>query len=124
MDRLVAVIAQYNQIILIVAARMTTELLVVNLKIRHRATTLTTPTVSAEYLLAHVFVQLGREQNARILWANPVHDAFSSAWATNARCCSAGRNLKQRAIECKSRSGHPLSRLAPAKKSAQIISRQ
>ena len=34
-----AVIAQCNQIIVFVAARMTTELLVVHLKIRHRAAT-------------------------------------------------------------------------------------
>jgi len=45
-DRLVAVIAQCNQIIVFVAARMTTELLVVNLKIRHGTATLASPTVS------------------------------------------------------------------------------
>jgi hypothetical protein len=38
--------------------------------------------------------------------------------------CSPGRNLKNLVIEYSSVAGSPLSRFAPAKKSAQIISRQ
>src|SRR2546426_5233752 len=49
---------------------------------------------------------------------------FSLICSTNACCCSPGRNLKNRETECKSASGFPLSRFAPARKSAQIISKQ
>jgi hypothetical protein len=38
--------------------------------------------------------------------------------------CSSGRNLKNLVIENSNVAGSPLSRLAPARKSAQIISRQ
>jgi hypothetical protein len=116
--------AKSDQILLRVVTGLAAKFLVVHLKIRHQATALASPTVSTQYLQAQGFVQLGSKPLRRILWSNPVHDAFSRAWATNAFCCSAGRNLKQREIEWKSRSGHPLSRFAPARKSAQIISRQ
>src|ERR1039458_3557721 len=52
------------------------------------------------------------------------HDAFSLRPLRNACRCSSGRNLKNLVIENSSISGSPWSRLAPARKSAQIISKQ
>src|SRR2546426_2596981 len=66
-----------------------------------------------------MFVQLGNEPQAWIPWRNAVHDAFSVICWTNACRCSPGRNLKNRETECKSTSGFPLSKFAPARKSAQ-----
>jgi hypothetical protein len=68
-----------DQILHRVVAGVAAKCLVVNLKIRHRAATLASPTVSTEYLLTDVFVQLGGESQPRILGSNLVHDAFSSA---------------------------------------------
>ena len=42
----------------------------------------------------------------------------------NCRCCSLGRNSKKRVIELSKISGLPFARFDPARKSAQIISRQ
>jgi len=48
--------AQSDQIFLGVVAGLAAKCLVVHLKIRHRAATLTPPTVSTEYLLTDVLV--------------------------------------------------------------------
>ena len=71
--------AKGDQILLGVVAALAAKCLVVNLKIRHRAATLASPTVSTEYLLTHVFVQLGGESQPRIPCSNLAHDAFSRA---------------------------------------------
>jgi len=68
--------------------------------------------------------KVGSKPQARMLWWSAVHDAFSVICSTNACRCSPGRNLKNRETECKSVSGSPWSRFAPARKSAQIISKQ
>jgi|SRR5712692_3102842 len=102
---------------------LTAKLFVMNLKALHAAADLTSPAISTQHLPSQLFVQLGIETQARVLSWNPVQDAFSIC-ATNACLCSPGRNLKNLEIDCNSNSGLPLSRFAPAKKSAQIISRQ
>src|ERR1019366_5676918 len=58
------------------------------------------------------------------LWANHSQDAYSRRFSRKACCCSPGKNLKYREIELSRISGSPLSKCAPARKSAQIISRQ
>jgi hypothetical protein len=102
-DTGMAACAKSDQILLRVVAGVAAKCLVVHFKIRHGAATLASPTVSTKYVLTCLVVQLGGESQPRVLGSNSVHDAFSRAWATNACCCSAGRNPKQRAIECKSR---------------------
>jgi hypothetical protein len=49
MDEFVAKIAQSDQVVFRVAARMTAELLVMDLKLLHGSTALTPPTISFEH---------------------------------------------------------------------------
>jgi hypothetical protein len=120
----VASSAKCDEVFLRIIPGLAAQFPVVNLEIRHGTATLAPPSVPAQHLVPQVFVQFGSEAQARTLYRNPVHDAFSVICSTNACRCSPGRNWKNRAIENKSTSGCPLSRLAPARKSAQIISRQ
>jgi hypothetical protein len=56
--------------------------------------------------------------------ADLIHDALSVTWCRNVCVSSPGRNLKNRNADCKRPSGFSFSRFVPARKSAQIISRQ
>src|SRR6478672_7759533 len=103
---------------------MAAELPVVHLKIRHRATGLTPPAVSEQHLIAHLFVRVVIQPHSSLFGWNWVHEAFSVNSCRKACRCSPGRNLKNRDMDCRSVVGSSLSRFAPAKKSAQIISRQ
>src|SRR5216684_6197763 len=103
---------------------MAAELPVVHLKIRHRATGLASPAVATQDLLAQTFVRQGVQPRRNGSWANHFHDAFSRRFSRKACCCSPGKNLKNRVIDHSIVSGFWSSRVAPARKSAQIISRQ
>jgi hypothetical protein len=76
------------------------------------------------YLLSELIVQLGIKSQARLFGQNQVHDAFSVTSCRKACRWSPGRNLKNRDMDCRSTVGSSFSRFAPARKSAQIISRQ
>jgi hypothetical protein len=117
-------ITESDQVFLGILAGVAAKLFVVDFQVRHRAALLTPPPVATEDLLPQSFVGLGVEPQAHGLWANRAHDAFSFRPPRNACLCSPGRNLKNLVIENNNVSGSPLSRLAPARKSAQIISRQ
>ena len=103
---------------------MTSQPLVMDFKARGGAAELTFPSVAAQHLLMKSGVRFCFESDARTFGCNMGHDAFSVTWRKNVCLSSPGRNLKSRTIDCKSTSGFPLSRFAPARKSAQIISRQ
>src|SRR6266849_3654431 len=103
---------------------MAAELPVAHLKIRHRATGLTPPAVSAQHLIAQLFVKLVIQPYSSLFGWNRVHEAFSVISCRKACRCSPGRNLKNRDMDCRSTVGSSVSRFAPARKSAQIISRQ
>jgi len=74
---------------------MTAELPVVHLKIRHRATGLTTPAVATQDLLAQTLVRQGIQPQPSGLWENRCHDAFSHMFSRKACFCfsSAVREL-------------------------------
>ena len=116
--------AQGKQISLLIVALLTAQLLVVDLQVLSRAADLALPTIAAQYLLAEPFVKLGIKPQSRSLGSNPVHEAFSVTSFRKASLCSLGRNLKNRDMDCRSTVGSSFSRFAPARKSAQIISRQ
>ena len=103
---------------------MASEFLVVNFKVGQCAARLASPAISAKYLVAQLFVQLGMEPHARTLWSDAIHDALSANWSRNTLLSSPGRNLKKRRIDCSRTCELPFSRFAPARKSAQIISKQ
>lgn len=124
MDHFVATIAKSDQVLFCVIAGPTAELLVVNLKLLHGPTGLTPPVIPLQYLQAQLVICIGVQSQARLLGSYLVHDACGKIDCKNARCCCVGKNLKNRVIENSRVSGFWLSKLAPARKSAQIISRQ
>ncbi len=63
----VALRAERDQILFRIVAGVAAKPFVVNFQIRHRATRLAPPVISAQYLLPQVFVQLGSEPEARTL---------------------------------------------------------
>ena len=116
--------AQRNEIISEVTPAMAAQLLVMDLQRFHAATGLASPSVTFKHLSLKMPVGISVQSPARLLRPYPVHDAPWFSCSRKASFCACGRNLKNREIECKSNSGFPLSRFAPARKSAQIISRQ
>src|ERR1051326_5927403 len=95
-----------------------------NFKVRHSAARLTAPAIPPQHFLAQILVGDGIEAKTWGLWADLVHDTFSPRLLRKVCFCASGRKRKNRLIENSRVSGSPLSRFAPARKSAQIISRQ
>src|SRR5580692_9576252 len=95
-----------------------------NLKVLSAAAVLTAPGVAFEDLHAQLLVCLRIEFDASLFGSIAFHDAFPVACSRNICRCGRGRNLKTRATDCSRASGFWFSRFAPARKSAQIISRQ
>jgi hypothetical protein len=116
--------AEGNQVWLGVPTSVAPKLLVVDFQIRHRSTALTSPAIAMQHLLPQLFVRGGIKSHRQDLWVNPLHDALAVRLSRKACCCSGGRKRKNLVMENSRVSGSPLSRLAPARKSAQIISKQ
>ena len=116
--------ADVNEILLGVVAGVAAELFVMDFQVRHSAAQLTPPTVAAQHLLPQTVVRNRIQAHPRELRAQRAHETFSLRPSRNACRCSWGRNLKNLAIENSIVSGSPWSKLAPARKSAQIISKQ
>jgi hypothetical protein len=87
------------------------------------ATALAFPTIPLEDFDLELAVTLGVEPEPTSLRSLASH-AERLISLRNSCCCEAGRNPKNRLNDMRSRSGFPFSRFAPARKSAQIISRQ
>src|SRR5579872_1843224 len=113
-----------NQVLLGIIAGLATEFFVMDFKIGHCATRLASPAVATQHLLAESVVQLGIQANACMFQSDSSHDTFSVTWCRNVCLSSPGRNLKNRNADCKRTPGFSFSKFAPARKSAQIISRQ
>jgi hypothetical protein len=113
-----------DQVPLGIVAGMAAEFFVVDLEVGHRAARLAFPAITAQHLVAELFVWLGIKPQTRSLWSDAIHDAFAAKWSRNVFLSSPGRNLKKRRIDCSRTCELPFSRLAPARKSAQIISKQ
>ena len=107
-----------------IIAALAAKFFVVNLQVRSGPATLASPAIAAQHLFSELFVRLGIKPQARLFGSNPVHEAFSVTSCRKACRCSPGRNLKNRDMDCRSTVGSSFSRFAPARKSAQIISRQ
>ena len=116
--------AQGNQVRVVIVALLAAELLVVELQALPGTTDLALPAIATQYLLSEVFVELGIKLQTRSLGSNSLHEAFWLISCRKACRWSPGRNLKNREMDCRSTVGCSFSRLAPARKSAQIISRQ
>jgi hypothetical protein len=115
---------QRDQIFFGIVARLATKFFVMNLEVGPGAARLAPPPVATQHLLAEMVVVLRIEPQPRLLWPDPLHATFSATESKNTFLSSPGRNWKNRSADCKRISGFSLSRFAPARKSAQIISRQ
>jgi hypothetical protein len=120
----VALCAQCDQVFFGISTGMAPELPVVHLEISHYSATLASPSISPKNCFAKFLVGLKSQTHGWVFWSNWGHKAIWFACARNLWRCSQGRNLKKLVIDFSKISGSRLSRLAPARKSAQIISRQ
>ncbi len=116
--------AQGDQVRIVIRALLAAQLLVMDLQVLSGTTDLALPAIAAQYLFSELFVELGIKPLEGLFGSDSVHEAFSVTSCRKACRCSPGRNLKKRDMDCRSTVGSSFSRLAPARKSAQIISRQ
>jgi hypothetical protein len=106
-----------NQVLLGIGPAVTTELLVVHFEFTHCAAKLTPPSISGQDPFTDKFV---------FAWIDslPSHAIDSQTHALRFRLCSGVKNWTKRKTHRSSTAGLLPSRFAPARKSAQIISRQ
>ena len=116
--------AQSDQVLLRIITAPAAKLLVMHFQVGSAPATLTSPTVATQHLFPKLLVQLGAKSHAVLSGQNPAHEAFSVASCRNACRWSPGRNLKNLDMDCRRIDGSSLSRRAPARKSAQIISQR
>jgi hypothetical protein len=116
--------AKRNQILLGIVPGVAAKLFVVDPQIDHGAARLAPPSIPSQYVLAEPFVRLGVKPQSMLLRLEHGHDACLVARCKKVCLSSGGRNLKKRMAQCKRTSGFSFSRFAPARKSAQIISKQ
>ena len=117
-------VAKGDQVQLRVGPAVTAKLLMMDFQIRHRAAGLAAPGVASKHLLAKVLVGFGFEPRPWLCRSYALHEALDRIDSRNVCFCFSGSSPKNLFIENSRVSGSPLSRLAPARKSAQIISRQ
>ena len=123
-QRFVASGAQSDQVQVVVVALLAPQFLVVDMQILPGTTELASPPIATQYLFSELVIRFWIKPQARPLGPNPLHEAFSAnSWRKACRC-SPGRNFKNRDMDRRSAVGSSFSRFAPARKSAQIISRQ
>ena len=120
----VASSAERDQVLLRIVSGAAAEVFVVDLEIRQCAAGLASPAVPTQNLMTQPVIRLCCEPQACAFRSDPGHDAFSVTWCRNVCLSSPGRNLKNRSADCKRTPEFSFSRFAPARKSAQIISRQ
>jgi hypothetical protein len=113
---------QRNEIALRIISLTTSKLGVVDLQIRHRAADLASPAIALKHLQAKPLIGIDVQANTHRF--GQTGHAASVTSARNSSFWTSGRNRNKRSTEHKSTLGLPFSTCAPAKKSAQIISRQ
>jgi hypothetical protein len=74
-----ALAAQRDQVRLGIVAGTAAKLFVVNLKIRHRAARLASPTVAAEHAVAKLVIRFAVQAKARVLLSDSIHEVPSVA---------------------------------------------
>ena len=112
-----------DQVFLNVTTERASILDMVHLKVARTATPLASPSIALEHLAAELLVGSEIQPNPSAHGTFGVHDAFGKR-SMNSAFCGCGRRTKSRLNARSKESGFPASRFAPARKSAQIISRQ
>lgn len=95
-----------------------------NLKVVPPPTVLASPVVSREYIQPKYGPMLLSQHKSRKLSPDHSHETLSLICCIKTCCSETGKNLKNLNVDCNRIFGLPLSRLAPARKSAQIIPKQ
>ena len=115
--------AQGDEIFLSVIALLAPEPGVVDLQIRHGATGLASPAIALKHLQAQLLVGSYIQANSRPSLQCAVHAACVTS-RRNEALSAAGKKRNNRSMENSRILGSAFSTCAPARKSAQIISRQ
>jgi hypothetical protein len=119
----VAARAECQQIFRSVIAQIAPCLNVMDLKILHRTAGLAAPPVTHNHRSPQSAIGMGIEANSRTFWLKHSQEALSR-FSRNCCFCGDGKSLKRRSKASSSILASPFSMLTPARKSAQIISRQ
>jgi len=123
MGLLVAVHTQNYQILGGVVSKLAPPLKVVNLKIVHSSAILATPAVSLQDFSAKLAIKSRFKPYPGSLGTNASQTATRTL-SISCLLCGAGRPSTSRVSEARRASWLPVSKLTPARKSAQIISKQ
>jgi hypothetical protein len=123
MGFLMARCAEGDQILGDVIPQPASRLNVMDLNILRPPAQLATPAVSLQDFAAELAISFKVKSQAWPFGADPSH---SVTWTFSSSCCLCGfgRPITSRVRECKRESWFPVAKLTPARKSAQIISRQ
>src|SRR6266404_9987394 len=123
MGFLMAPCAESNQILVSVIAQSAAPPNVVNLKFLHSPTRLATPAISLQDFPAELAISFRVKPQSGLFGTHP---GQSVTWTSSSNCFLSGfgRPITSRVREGNKAFRFPASRLTPARKSAQIISRQ
>ena len=123
MSRSVTVRAQRDEILFGVIPQAAARAEVVDLKILRCAAILAAPPIAREHLAGELAIRVGFKAQSRPFRFESVQGSFLTI-SSNCSLCATGRVPISRASAKNNVLSAPASRLAPARKSAQIISRQ
>jgi len=123
MDLLVTRCAEGDQILGSVIAQSATRTNVMDLKILHPPTRLAAPAVSLQDFTAELAISFKIKLQAWMSGMNP-GQSVTCTFSRSCCRCAFGRPIASRVRQGNKASRLPVSRLTPARKSAQIISRQ
>jgi hypothetical protein len=115
--------AENDQVLFAIATRLAPPDHVMDLELIAPAAALASPAIPLEDFHFQLAVTPGVEPKPPSFSKVATH-ADRLILSRNRCCCGEGRKLKNRSSDISSTSGSPFSRFAPARKSAQIISKQ
>ena len=122
-ERGVTTAAQNDEVLFAVRPQLASPNYVMDLELIAPAAVLAFPAIPLQDFQLKLAIALGVEPKPRSFSQVATH-ADGRMSRKNCRWCAAGRNAKDRRSDVNSTSAFPFSRFAPARKSAQIISRQ
>jgi hypothetical protein len=116
--------AEGDEILFHILSQQASQLNVMDLQILGTSASLASPTIALEHLLAEPPIVIPIQAKPALSWDAKIHDAFGIRSKNSCRCAfGSSRYIR---LSAKSRQSElpETSRFAPARKSAQIISRQ
>src|SRR5712692_7129507 len=123
MNTLMAADAERDEVLFCIVSELAPRADVMDLEVGKTSAVLAAPPIPVEYLTPQFQIRRRTELQSRSSGTEPGHDAVRTC-SSKSTFWSRGRNLMSRSSERSSAWGFPFSRFAPARKSAQIISRQ